>query len=123
MTKLGMLTSAAVSVLALTAPIAAHAAAAAADTGNAVEEVIVTATKTGATNLQKTPLSVSVVGGDDLEKDRVVTLRDLPSAVPALKVVQANANPVVCCVPSGSVRCTNKSKAGSRLYLPLGRLT
>ncbi|HWA20991.1 MAG TPA: TonB-dependent receptor [Caulobacterales bacterium] len=60
-----------------------------------IGEVVVTATKMGVTNLQKTPLSVAVVGGDDLEKARVVTLRDLPSAVPALKVVQANANPVV----------------------------
>jgi iron complex outermembrane receptor protein len=95
MTKLGMLTSAAVSVLALTAPIAAHAAAAAADTGNAVEEVIVTATKTGATNLQKTPLAVAVVGGADLEQSRIVTLRDLPSAVSALKIISNNANVVV----------------------------
>jgi iron complex outermembrane receptor protein len=88
-----LLTSAAVSVLALTAPMAAHAAAAAADNGNAVEEVVVTATKTGSTNLQKTALSVDVVGGGDLEAARVISLRDLSSAVAALKI--SNKNTVV----------------------------
>jgi iron complex outermembrane receptor protein len=97
MKKINLIASVGVSILALS-PVAAHAAAAAdaasaAATGNAVSEVVVTATKTGSTNLQKTALSVEVVGGGDLEQARVVTLRDLSSASPSLKI--SNKNSVV----------------------------
>jgi iron complex outermembrane receptor protein len=52
---------------------------------NTIEEVVVTATKAGATNLQKTPLALAVVTGGELESSQVVEIRDLQSAVPALR--------------------------------------
>jgi iron complex outermembrane receptor protein len=55
---------------------------------NTIDEVVVTATKTGTTNLQKTPLAVAVVSGDALEASQVVNIRELQSLVPALRVTQ-----------------------------------
>ncbi|HEX2801300.1 MAG TPA: TonB-dependent receptor plug domain-containing protein, partial [Phenylobacterium sp.] len=63
-------------------PAAAQAAAA----DNSVTEVIVTATKTGSTNLQKTPLAISVVGGDSLKESRVISLKDISTVVSGVKI-------------------------------------
>ena len=57
-----------VTMLTLAANGTAQAQSAA--SSSAIGEVVVTATKAGVTNLQKTPLAVSVVGGDDLHDDR-----------------------------------------------------
>ena len=57
--KYNLLMGAAVVTLAFGPAIAVRAA-----DSNTIGEVVVTATKTGATNLQKTPISISVVGGD-----------------------------------------------------------
>ena len=56
--KFNMLAGTGLAILAL-----APATAAFAQSDAGVGEVVVTATKTGVTNLQKTPLSISVVGG------------------------------------------------------------
>lgn len=96
MRKLNLLAGIGVSVLALAPAVRADAqttGSGAKSSDNIVQDVIVTATKTGSTNLQKTALSVDVVGGGDLEQARVVTLRDLATAVPALKI--SNKNSVV----------------------------
>ena len=89
MSKRNMLASVGLCVLALAPALAARAA-----DSNTIGEVIVTATKTGATSLQKTPIAISVVGDQTLTTDHVVTLKDLPSEVPALKIASVNANVV-----------------------------
>ena len=61
----------------------------------AMSEVIVTATKTGATNLQKTPLTVSVVSGPDLVKRGAANVMGLPELVPSLKVTLNSINPQI----------------------------
>ena len=53
----------------------------------AVEEVIVTATKTERT-LQEVPVAVSVVTADTIEKANVVDLLDLKAVVPSLDARQ-----------------------------------
>ena len=94
--KTQMMAGVGLAVLALAPPMAARAAAAvASDKGNQIEEVVVTATKTGATNLQKTALAVAVVGGEDLVKRQSVTIKDLPLLVPALKISQNSSTPTV----------------------------
>ena len=55
--------------------------------GQAVEEVIVTATKTERT-LQEVPVAVSVVTADTIEKANVVDLLDLKAVVPSLDARQ-----------------------------------
>lgn len=78
--KYQMMTGAALTVLAI-APVAAHAQAAGA---GQISEVVVTATHTGATNIQKTPIVVDVVSGSDLKKDDIENPHDLTQVVPSL---------------------------------------
>jgi iron complex outermembrane receptor protein len=68
------------------APVAAASVTAAADAGVGLEEVIVTAQKR-ATNLQKTPIAISVMSSQDLEQRHVQSLEDLmDGSVPSLRV-------------------------------------
>jgi iron complex outermembrane receptor protein len=82
-----------VTMLTLAANGTAQAQSAA--SSSAIGEVVVTATKAGVTNLQKTPLAVSVVGGDDLQASQVVNIRELQSLVPALRVTQNSAEMIL----------------------------
>jgi iron complex outermembrane receptor protein len=87
------MTGAALTILAIAPAWAAHAAPEPA--GAAVEEVIVTATKTGETNLQKTALSVAVVGGQELLNSNIRNIKDLTLMVPSLVVTTNNVNPQI----------------------------
>ena len=87
--KFKMLAGTALTILALAPAMAARAA----DKG--VGDVVVTATKTGATNLQKTPLSVDVLGSADLKKEGIATFRDLQMAMPSVKLLTNGTNPRV----------------------------
>ena len=65
---------------------AASAADAEAPASSGIEEIVVTATKRE-TNLQKTPISISVLGGETLRQRRVQSLIDLADgAVPSLRI-------------------------------------
>ncbi len=69
----------------------ALAAAAAADAGSTLEEVIVTATKTE-TNLQRTPIAISVMGGEQMQArhaESLISLQD--GSVPSLRVATFEA--------------------------------
>ncbi|CAM3226956.1 TonB-dependent receptor [Sphingomonas antarctica] len=77
------------------APAAAAApeapAAAPADDGSQIQEIVVTATKRE-TNLQKTPISISVLGADTLKERRVQSLLDLQDGgVPSLRIATFEA--------------------------------
>ncbi|MDX2276717.1 MAG: TonB-dependent receptor [Hyphomonadaceae bacterium] len=61
------------------------APAAAQDTG-ALDEIIITATKQGETNVQTTPLAVSVVGAQEIEERGLSDIQDLVGVVPGLQV-------------------------------------
>lgn len=84
--------AAAVALTASAAAPAAMAQIAVADNGSTgISEVIVTATKS-ATNLQKTPISISVIGGADMESRHVESLVNLmDGAVPSLRVATFEA--------------------------------
>jgi iron complex outermembrane receptor protein len=86
-----MLSGAALTVLAFAPALAARAQTAPA--GNTIGDVVVTATKTGTTNLQKTPLSVDVVSGADLKKEGIETFRDLQASLPSVKFFVQGTNP------------------------------
>ena len=51
-------------------------------------DIVVTATKTGATRLQDTPLAVTAFTADTLDKVAVKDIRDLASLTPNLLVTQ-----------------------------------
>ncbi|NRB37102.1 MAG: TonB-dependent receptor [Pseudomonadales bacterium] len=53
-----------------------------------LEEVIVTATKTGPTNQQKTPLSITAIGADALRLSSLQTIKDLPLMAPGISISQ-----------------------------------
>ena len=88
--KFSMLAGTALSVLAFAPGMAAHA-----QSSNSLGEVVVTATKTGATNLQKTPLSVDVIGSADIKKEGVESFRDLQMELPSVKLLTNGTNPRV----------------------------
>jgi iron complex outermembrane receptor protein len=60
--------------------------------GSGLEEVVVTATKTGETQLQKTPLAISVFSADQLNTSVVNNVKDLVAFTPNLNVSQATAS-------------------------------
>lgn len=77
-----MMAGSAFAVLALAPAMAAHAQ----ENSAGVGDVIVTATKTGVTQLQKTPISIAVVGDLALKNTETTSIRDLPNLVSGLKL-------------------------------------
>lgn len=58
-----------------------------ADTNSAkLEEIVVTATRTGATNVQNIPMAISVVNTNDLNREGFSSLSDFENTVPSLSV-------------------------------------
>src|ERR1700688_969109 len=65
------------------------AAAALAQTApDQIEEVLVTAQRTGAQNQQKVPIAISVYSGDELSRSVSNTIKDLASQTPNITVSQ-----------------------------------
>jgi len=92
--KYHMLAGTALTVLAF-APALAARAQSAPDNSGAINEVVVTATHTGATNLQKTAIAVDVVSGADLVKENLKNVKDLAQTVPSLTLTMDNVNPEI----------------------------
>lgn len=82
-----------VAFAALSLASAAHAAEADADAGVALEEVVVTAEKREA-DLQKTPIAITAVSGEQLETRHIQSLADLVTGgVPGLRVMPFASRP------------------------------
>jgi iron complex outermembrane receptor protein len=79
-----MMASSALSI-AIALPAAADSAPSAAPSATAVGEIIVTARRKDE-SLSKTPLTVAVLGTEQLAKQQIVTESDLRTAVPGLSV-------------------------------------
>jgi len=73
------------------APQSAGAADARAGADAGLEEIVVTAQKTGATSLQRTPIAVSAFSTADLKTSLATNIRDLVSYVPNVSLVQVQA--------------------------------
>jgi len=76
------------SVTALIAAEGAMAQTAADDARTADGDIVVTATRTGATRLQDTPLAVTAVDATTLDAAGIKDIRDLTSLAPSLQVTQ-----------------------------------
>jgi iron complex outermembrane receptor protein len=61
--------------------------------GPAVKEVIVTATRQS-TNLQKTPVAVTVVGADTITQQNLITARDLAGQAPGVEILRSGITPL-----------------------------
>ncbi len=84
--RAALFTSAAMASLLAFAPAQAQTQAAAAPSDSALEEIVVTAQKIE-TNLQKTPISISVLAADDLANRHAQSLEDLgDGSIPSLRV-------------------------------------
>ena len=62
---------------------------------NGIADIIVTATKTGASRLQDTPLPISAFSGDQLNKTLTSNVKDLAQFTPNLNISLATTNPVI----------------------------
>ena len=58
-------------------------------------DIVVTATRMGATSLQKTPIAVSVLSGADLDRSGTTDVRDLAQQAPNFNVSQSGPNPLI----------------------------
>jgi iron complex outermembrane receptor protein len=81
----------------------------AAPDSDALAEIVVTATKTGSEQLQKTPVAVSVVGGEFMARQGVSNIKDLAPYVPNLSFSQNTAAAIIYIRGIGS----NNVSAGS----------
>lgn len=68
---------------------------AAASSNGQLEEIIVTATKTGAARLQKTPIAITAFTGDQLAQTISSNVKDLAQFIPSLNISLATTNPVI----------------------------
>jgi iron complex outermembrane receptor protein len=83
-----MLASGGLAFLAMGHPALAQEGASA--SGAQIGEVVVTATKTGATALQKTPIALAAVSAADVDKSLLSTVKDLVQLTPNIQVAQNN---------------------------------
>jgi iron complex outermembrane receptor protein len=60
--------------------------------GEGLEEIVVTATKTGAQLLQRTPLAISAFSGAQIQDQQVANVKDLVEYTPNLEVAQSTAS-------------------------------
>ncbi|HTI65962.1 MAG TPA: TonB-dependent receptor [Caulobacteraceae bacterium] len=77
--------------------------------GAQLQEIVVTATKTGETDLQKTPLAMSAVSGAALERGVINDVRDLSRVTPGLVVSQSSDNAKIYIRGIGSSNVYNGS--------------
>lgn len=81
---------------------------------NAVEEVIVTATRSGATRLQDTPMAITAIGGDLFQNAAGRDIRDLQMFSPSLTITQngSSAQPYIRGIGSNSTFPGSDSSIG-----------
>ena len=60
-----------------------------------LDEIVVTATKTGETRAQRTALAISVFSGDALTRSGAINVKDLVSVTPNLSVAQVSASAAI----------------------------
>jgi iron complex outermembrane receptor protein len=99
----------AASALPILMMLAGTAHAQAASEGARLEEIVVTADKTGVEKLQSTPQAVSVIGGEALQRQGVANIRDLAQLVPNMTFAQNTSSALLYIRGIGS----NNTAAGS----------
>lgn len=57
-----------------------------------IQDIVVTATRTGETQLQRTPVAMAVLSGDSLSSRNAVNVKDLVNLTPNMSVGQTTAN-------------------------------
>jgi iron complex outermembrane receptor protein len=106
--RLGVSICAALAACCMGAEASAQSASRAAD-DDSLGEIIVTATKSGSTDLQKTPLAVSAFTAEQLNQSLALNVKDIAPFTPSLQVSQVATNAVIAIRGIGS----NNVYAGS----------
>ena len=84
---------------------------------NALEDIVVTATKTGETNLQNTPLAITAVTADMIERSGLHDIRDLANNTPGLLITSNGSFAQVYIRGVGSNNIFAGSDPSSTLHL------
>lgn len=79
------------------------------DINTVTEDIIVTATRTGASRLQDTPLAVSAFGADQLAQTQSSNIRDLAQFTPSLNISLANTSTIITLRGVGTNNINNGS--------------
>ena len=58
------------------------------ETESALEEVLVTATKQGAVDIQSIPIAITSISGDELKLSNITNIKDLALLAPGIMVSQ-----------------------------------
>ena len=87
------------------------------DSEKAMEEVVVTATHTGETNLQETPIAITVHSEEDMNRHGVENVRDLVRVTPGLSVSQNSSYAHIYIRGVGSNNSFLGSDPSSTLYV------
>ena len=95
----------------------AQAVTAPADTSGGLDDIVVTASKTGASKLQDTPLAVTAFSADTLERTGIKDVRDLASLTPNLQVTQNSSFSQVYIRGIGSNNVFGGSDPSSTIHL------
>ncbi len=96
------------------APIAVHAQDAPAASpdkskSNGLDDIVITATKTGSTKAQSTPLAITVLSADRLEASGIANVKDAMQLIPNLSISQTGTNPLIYVRGIGSSNVNNGS--------------
>ncbi len=85
--------------------------------GLALDEIVVTATKTGETALQRTPLAISAFDGSELLRSKIENVKDLLQLTPNVAVPQNNVFAQIYIRGVGSNNVFNGSDASSTVQV------
>lgn len=83
----------------------------------ALDDIVVTATKTGATRLQDTPMAISAFGGDALQRSGVRDMRDLTQLTPSMTISENSSFAQVYIRGVGSNNVFAGSDASSTVHM------
>ena len=127
--KISLLSASAI-ILAAAGPASAQSAAPGSQdqNGQQLEEIIVTATKTGATNLQRTPIAITSFTPEELDARNIQDIKGLVEYTPGLQISDINgyAQLYIRGVGSNTVYIgsdpSNDDPYGRRLSSPAARL-
>ena len=62
------------------------------DQNGAIQDIVVTATRTGAEGLQRTPVAISAFSSAQIQEQQIASVKDLVQFTPNLQVAQSTAN-------------------------------
>ena len=117
LTSIGVVSASALALIFGTAAYAQQASIVAKESVTKLEEIVITAQKRPET-VQKTPLAITAISGDDIREAGIRNVKDISGAVPN---VQINQNGAATEIAIRGITSTNNTEIGSSLSGPKDR--